>query len=289
MSIQKKLHPRNRHNTGYDFDQLVQSYPALQSHVFNNEYGNLSVDFANPESIKLLNAAILKHDYKIENWHIPEGALCPPIPGRADYIHYVADLLNSTRANSKIKLLDIGTGANGIYPLLSQKIYNWQCVGSDISANSIKHVAAILKSNAISQKQIELRLQADKHKIFSGIIQGNEYFDITVCNPPFHASEKDAIQSSVQKSQNLSTPSLNFGGQANELWCNGGEKLFLKKMIKESKEFSKQVLWFSSLVSKVDNLKPSIKLIKKLGAIEVKEIEMIQGKKITRILAWRFH
>ncbi|MCJ8311533.1 MAG: 23S rRNA (adenine(1618)-N(6))-methyltransferase RlmF [Saccharospirillaceae bacterium] len=289
-SIKKQLHPRNIHNHGYDYKQLIQSYPNLQTHVFKNEQGNLSIDFANSESVKQLNTAILKHDYKINNWDIPKNALCPPIPGRADYIHYVADLLNSPTANSNIKLLDIGTGANCIYPLLASQIYQWQCVGSDISDESLTNIESILINNPKLKSKIETRKQNDKHKIFDGIIQKDEHFDITVCNPPFHASENDAIKASALKSKNLGLDNtvLNFGGQANELWCNGGEKLFLKKMIKESKDFKNQVTWFTSLLSKAENLKPSIKLINKLGAIEVKQIEMIQGKKITRVLAWRF-
>jgi len=290
QSIVKQLHPRNLHNNGYDFDQLSNNSPALKHYVLKNEYGNLSIDFSNPDAVKELNKAILLSDYQIENWDIPKSALCPPIPGRVDYIHYIADLLGSPKPNSNIKLLDIGTGANGIYPLLASQIYQWQCVGSDISDESLSNINNILQSNPALKTKFGTRKQNDKHKIFEGIIQKNEHFDITVCNPPFHASEQDAIKSSTQKSKNLgsNTGDLNFGGQANELWCNGGEKLFLKKMIKESKDYSNQVTWFTSLVSKSENLKPSIKLINKLDAIEVKEIEMIQGKKVTRILAWRF-
>ena len=300
LSIKKQLHPRNIHNNGYDFEQLIQSYPALNACVFKNKHGNLSIDYSNSQAVKYLNAAILKHDYKIDNWDLPKSALCPPVPGRADYIHYVADLLNFPNANSKIKLLDIGTGANGIYPLLASQIYQWQCVGSDISDASLLNIESILVNNPKLKESIETRKQNDKHKIFEGIIQTGEYFDITICNPPFHASEQDATKSSKQKSKNLGESNgnfnpfedgfsgLNFGGQANELWCNGGEKLFLKKMIKESKQFEQQVRWFTSLVSKSENLKPSIKLINKLGATEAKEIDMIQGKKITRVLAWKF-
>ena len=118
--VRKGLHPRNLHNQGYDFPALVTSYPALASHVKPNPYGNLSIDFSNPLAVKTLNAALLNRHYNIADWDIPDGALCPPIPGRADYIHYIADLVGPE--NPDIKLLDIGTGANGIYPLLACQI-----------------------------------------------------------------------------------------------------------------------------------------------------------------------
>lgn len=249
----KGLHSRNLHQAAYDFPDLVSSYPALSSYVKTNEHGKLSIDFANPLAIKALNTALLKRHYNIIDWDIPEGALCPPIPGRVDYIHYIADLLgidetttSSSPTKSTIRLLDIGTGANGIYPLLACQIYGWQCVGSDINKQSLDNVAAIITNNTTLKNAFKLRLQADKNHIFKGIIQAGEYFDVTVCNPPFHGSLEETIKGSQRKVDNLArnrgeqvnktrnsknsgSPTLNFGGLEAELWCNGGERLFLKK------------------------------------------------------------
>ncbi|NDL72211.1 23S rRNA (adenine(1618)-N(6))-methyltransferase RlmF [Vreelandella alkaliphila] len=295
--VRKGLHPRNRHNQGYDFPALVKSHPALAPHVKPNAHGDLSIDFADPLAVKTLNAALLNRYYNIVDWDIPEGALCPPIPGRADYIHYMADLLG--REQRSIKLLDIGTGANGIYPLLACQIYGWQCVGSDINPQSLENVATIIANNPTLKERFTLRMQHDKNHIFEGIIQAGEFFDVSVCNPPFHASLDEALKGSQLKLNNLArsrgeqqpknqSPTLNFGGLGAELWCKGGEQLFLKKLIRESKVYSTQCRWFTSLVSKTDNVKPAKKLIRKLGAVDVREIEMKQGNKITRVLAWTF-
>lgn len=312
------LHPRNLHRQGYDFPSLIKSYPLLASHVKKNAYGNLSVEFADPLAVKSLNAALLKHHYNIIDWDIPQGALCPPIPGRVDYIHYIAELLGQDELTTseagtshKTNLLDIGTGANGIYPLLASKIYGWHCVGSDINTQSLQNVASIIAKNPTLKDYFTLRRQHDKNHIFDGIIQAGEYFDISVCNPPFHASQDEALKSSQRKLNNLArnraeqaaadfnqddvadkliptSPTLNFGGLEAELWCKGGERMFLRKLIKESQLFAEQCRWFTSLVSKIDNVKPAKKLLHKLGAIEIREIEMAQGNKITRILAWTF-
>lgn len=303
----KGLHPRNLHNQGYDFPALVKSHPALAPHVKPNAHGDLSIDFADPLAVKTLNAALLNRYYKVVDWDIPEGALCPPIPGRADYIHYTADLLGIGTGigtgpgleQPSIKLLDIGTGANGIYPLLACQIYGWQCVGSDINTESLANVATIIANNPTLKDRFTLRTQPDKNHIFEGIIQADEFFDISVCNPPFHASLDEALKSSELKLNNLArsrgeqkakttSPTLNFGGLGAELWCKGGEQLFLKKLIRESQAYSTQCRWFTSLVSKADNVKPAKKLIGKLGAVDIREIEMKQGNKITRVLAWTF-
>jgi len=266
-----------------------------------NARGDLSIDFADPLAVKALNAALLNRYYNIADWDIPEGALCPPIPGRADYIHYMADLLELRPGfeQSGIKLLDIGTGANGIYPLLACQIYGWQCVGSDINSQSLENVATIIANNPTLKERFTLRRQHDKNHMFEGIIQAGEFFDVSVCNPPFHASLDEALKGSQLKRNNLArsrgeqkaktqSPALNFGGLGAELWCKGGEQLFLKKLIKESQVYSTQCRWFTSLVSKADNVKPAKKLIRKLGAVDVREIEMKQGNKITRVLAWTF-
>lgn len=301
----KGLHPRNLHKLGYDFTALANTYQPLTQYVKENTHGNLSIEFADPLAVKALNTALLQQYYNIVDWDIPESALCPPIPGRVDYIHYVAELLGVSEAKKgladaqpRITLLDIGTGANGIYPLLACQIYGWQCVGSDINTQSLDNVASVIANNPQLKDAFTLRIQADKHQIFKGIIQEGEYFDVSVCNPPFHASQDEALKSSQLKLNNLAksrgdktnsaSSILNFGGLEDELWCNGGERLFLKKLIKESQAFSTQCRWFTSLVSKIDNVKPSIKLIKKLGATDVREIEMKQGNKITRIVAWTF-
>lgn len=291
----KGLHPRNLHKQGYDFPVLVKSYPPLAPYVNTNAHGNLSIKFADPLAVKSLNAALLKQYYNVSDWDIPDGALCPPIPGRADYIHHVADLLEF--GEGQTTLLDIGTGANGIYPLLACQIYGWHCVGSDINAQSLENVASIIAKNPKLKDCFTLRTQHDKNHIFDGIIQAGEFFDVSVCNPPFHASPNEALKGSQRKLNNLARnrgeqkttpPTLNFGGLEAELWCKGGEQLFLKKLIRESQTFSAQCRWFTSLVSKIDNVKPAKKLIRKLGAVDIREIEMQQGNKITRILAWTF-
>lgn len=301
--MNKTLHPKNLHNEGYDFDALTLSHPALKKHVKANKFGSDSIDFADPLAVRALNGALLKHHYGIDRWNVPDGYLCPPIPGRVDYIHYAADLL----ANSGIKasdsrqvnMLDIGTGANGIYSLLAARVYGWHCLGSEIDPVGLKNLATILDNNEDLKHLIDLRLQRDKRKIFEGVIKPGERFDLSVCNPPFHASQKEAMKSNQRKVNSLafnrgekpgvrSAAGLNFGGQKNELWCEGGEIGFLQTMINESAQFGKQCRWFTTLVSKAENVGQAKWHMRNAGARDILEVEMEQGNKTTRIVAWSF-
>src|SRR5690606_4392713 len=104
----KKLHPNNRFNTQYDFDQLIKIVPQLSSHIKQNPLGEKTINFSNPQAVKLLNTALIYSSYPINYWDFPASNLCPPVPGRADYIHYLADLLNSSKPNTQhITILDI--------------------------------------------------------------------------------------------------------------------------------------------------------------------------------------
>ncbi len=296
--VKTRLHPRNKHRRRYDFKQLISSCPELSQFVKLNEYNDESIDFFNPEAVKMLNKALLKYYYHINNWDIPSGYLCPPIPGRADYIHYVADLLGSLNENeiptgNQVKMLDIGVGANCVYPIIGHQEYGWSFVGTDIDPISVESANSIVEQNPELKGNIEIRLQNNTEDIFMGIIRDGERFHITICNPPFHSSVKESMAGTSRKLRNLknkkvNTPILNFGGQNTELWCNGGEERFVKDMIGQSKIFSNACLWFSTLISKESNLKKVYHELAAVKATNVKTIQMGQGNKISRIVVWTF-
>jgi len=288
MNIEKSgLHPRNKHKSNYDFPQLLKVHAELANFVVKNKFGNESIDFSNRQAVIALNSALLKFFYGISYWQIPISNLCPPIPGRVDYIHYLADLLPPTK--SDIFILDIGVGANCIYPLLSYKEYGWHTIGSDIDLIAMENAQEIINKNHLTNV-IKLRHQKNKTKIFENIILSDDYFHLTICNPPFHASAQAAQDSNMRKNKNLGLAknNLNFGGKNNELWCEGGEFDFINRMIDESILNKKNCLWFTTLVSKSENLAPLQSKLKKMNVLEIKTIEMNQGQKKSRILAWSF-
>ncbi|MES2829514.1 MAG: 23S rRNA (adenine(1618)-N(6))-methyltransferase RlmF [Bacteroidota bacterium] len=300
MSIEKAaLHPRNKHRERYNFPELIKTDPELGTYVFTNPYGDLSVDFANPKVVRALNKALLKHFYGIEHWDIPEGYLCPPIPGRADYIHYLADLLGAANGGvipkgKFIKGLDIGTGANCVYPILGHQEYGWSFTGSDVDGLAVKAAKSIVSVNPSVANAIVVKLQPNRQHIFKGIINPGELYDFTICNPPFHASAEEAKAGSAKKLRNLGKGQgkptvLNFGGKDAELWYEGGEMAFVRNMIMESKDFGRQCMWFTTLVSKSQNLDyVNTMLTVGVNAERVVTIEMAQGQKISRFVAWTF-
>jgi 23S rRNA (adenine1618-N6)-methyltransferase len=296
--VKIRLHPRNKHRARYDFKELTKTSLELEPFVQLNKFNDESIDFSNPTAVIMLNKALLKHFYDIEYWDIPEGYLCPPIPGRADYVHNAADLLQSYNygkipTGEKIKCLDIGVGANCVYPIIGIKEYDWSFVGAEIDRDAIKNATKIIELNSILQNRLDLRFQNNSKDCFYGILKKDELIDVVICNPPFNASLKEAESKTLQKLNNLNQQKvteavLNFGGQNNELWCDGGEEKFVRDMIRESEKFASSCFWFTCLISKKSNLKTAYRTLERFKALDVKTIPMGQGNKSSRIIAWTF-
>ena len=291
----RKLHPRNQHRNGYDLEALGQIEPELLPLLHKNPAGRTTIDFADPDAVKLLNSALLRHHYGVDRWDIPTDYLVPPIPGRADYLHYLGDLLAPQNGGEvprgrRVEILDIGTGANCIYPIIGHHEYGWRFLASEVDQRALRHAKALLDANPKFKAAVQLKHQHDKRYIFRDIIGPNSSVDATMCNPPFHASAEEARKANLRKLRNLNLPpgGLNFGGRSNELWTEGGEVAFIRQMIRESRYRGEQVCWFTTLVSKKANLPALERALKKVRPRERRIIETGQGNKVSRILVWTF-
>jgi 23S rRNA (adenine1618-N6)-methyltransferase len=291
------LHPRNPHRAPYDFPQLIKSCPELKQFVKPHPLAGDTIDFADPAAVKTLNRALLKFHYGVAQWDIPDGYLCPPIPSRADYLHYVADLLAGGAASiprgPTVRVLDIGVGANCVYPLIGTQVYGWSFVGTDIDRQAVEWAKRIITANAELSAKIECRHQPASDSIFANVVKAGEKFTLSLCNPPFHASPAEAAAGTLRKLKNLgggkpAKALLNFGGQSNELWCPGGEAAFIRRMIVESAERPELCVWFTTLVSKRGSLPAIYRDLSRARAVDVRTMVMFAGQKQSRIVAWTF-
>lgn len=295
------LHPRNPHRGRYDFAKLVAACPELGVFVRQNPSGEPTIDFADPVAVRTLNRALLAALYGVARWELPPDFLCPPVPGRADAIHHLADLLSGGNPSriprgGSVRVLDIGVGASCIYPLIGHHAYGWSFVGSEINAEALASARRILRANPEYAAAVELRRQPCADAVFRGIVRPGERFHLTLCNPPFHASLAEARRGSRRKWTNLgrasrverAEPARNFGGRAAELCCAGGEPGFLNRMIAESAAIPAACLWFSTLVSREAHLPRALRSLECAGAADVRVREMEAGQKKSRLLAWTF-
>lgn len=297
-STDASWHSRSRHRAPYDFAALTRSSPELAGFVHASPTGRDTIDFADPAAVMALNRALLKHEYGIAEWSVPPGYLCPPIPGRAEYVHHLADLIGedtapSGRRGGGVVVLDIGVGANCVFPIIGACEYGWSLVGTEIDPVALDSARRIVAANPILAGRIDCRLQRSATDIFRGAVLATERFAASMCNPPFHASPAAAATETRRKLRNLgggrTAPLVrNFGGQPGELWCAGGEATFLRRMVEQSAARPELCRWFTTLVSKRDSLPALHRALNAVNAAEVRTIELAQGQKKSRILAWRF-
>jgi 23S rRNA (adenine1618-N6)-methyltransferase len=342
------VHPRNAFQGSYDMDHLVDTYPNLHPFVqpsHTSKSNRPTIDFSDPLAVRTLNAALLASDYGISQWEefLPASSLCPPVPGRADYIHHLADVLSESAGVASerniptgrtIRGLDVGTGASLVYPLIGAQTYDWHFIGTDTDTTSIASARQIASANGLldddeNDGQLNIRLQPNKRNVLRGVLSSDEEVDFVMCNPPFYESAEAYQKESDRKIRNLasnrnkrrgtgSSPtgggtrgnrkggastasarkvgSNNFGGGASELWYPGGEVAFISTLIRESCAAANQCLWFSSLVSRQDNLPALSKVLDSVGrrpveasVKDIRIVEMGQGQKSSSILLWSYH
>ncbi|XP_062217999.1 uncharacterized protein LOC133918248 [Phragmites australis] len=307
------IHPRNRYAyAAPDFAALAELYPSFRPFVSVSERGRASIDFADFAATRELTRVLLLHDHGV-NWWIPDGQLCPTVPNRSNYIHWIEDLLSSdlippiSSSSGRVRGVDIGTGANCIYPLLGASLLGWSFVGSDVTDVALEWAKKNVESNPHLAELIEIRnanavsfasesdtiaseaarentlepvddLAKSKPHILVGVVNEGESFDFCMCNPPFFDSIEEAGLN----------PRTSCGGTTEEMVCPGGELAFITRIIEDSVSLKNSFRWFTSMVGRKANLKLLISKVREAGASVVKTTEFVQGQTARWGLAWSF-
>lgn len=287
-NVKSKFHARNKNKERYNFEKLVAVNPVLAEFIQPNIHNEDTIDFKNTEAVKALNSSLLKLNYNLQNWHIPAPYLCPPIRERADYIHYIADLLcaqnfGKTPKGAAIKGLDIGVGASLIYPIIGTLEYGWSFIGADTDANALQVANTIIAENEILTNKIECRLQNNPKDFYYGIIGKDEPFDFAICNPPILNSNPEKHE------KNKSTPpAINLMLEHNKLYYDGGEMRFVKNMVNQSKKFAQSCFLFSTIITKQSTANVIYEILENSQATIIETILLGSGYKASRIVAWSF-
>ncbi|XP_059435007.1 uncharacterized protein LOC132167968 isoform X2 [Corylus avellana] len=157
------IHPRNKYSENPpDFALLASLYTSFQPFVFYGRDGRPRIDWTDFNATRELTRVLLLHDHGI-HWWIPDGQLCPTVPNRSNYIHWIEDLLASdiigktNTSGDNVRGFDIGTGANCIYPLLGASLLGWSFVGSDVTDVALEWAGKNVKNNPQISQLIEIR------------------------------------------------------------------------------------------------------------------------------------
>eukprot|EP00803_Ostreobium_quekettii_P002088 evm.model.scf_565.7 EVM.evm.TU.scf_565.7 scf_565:35419-42558(+) len=273
-----KIHPRSKYaHEEPDFGRLSQMYPNLKRFVHCPKDGAPTIDFKCPQATLELTRTLLLHDFGI-NWDIPIGQLVPPLTSRVNYIHWLEDLLALSSPPGPVMGLDVGCGANLIYPLLGASLLGWHFVGVDTTDVAITWARKNLDANPQISKLLCVRKVPAEGKILAPAVQMGENFHFSMCNPPFF----DSIEQS-----NLN-PNTAFGGTPEEMVYPGGEMAFVMQMVEDSMELKQAIHWYTSMVGKKSTLKAVRHRLLSAGVKAVRTTEFFQGKTSRWAIAWSF-
>jgi len=286
------IHPRSVYaSVKPDFAALAKHYPGLALRVKVSEDGKASIDFKDSRATKELTRALLHNDHKLD-WWIPEGHLIPPLTNRLNYIYWLEDLLTLSKpaGGSTVIGLDIGCGANCIYPLLGASVFGWRFVGTDITDSGVLWAQRNVACNSDVKDLVQVRKVAGTmpgRPAPSGMLLNamaaepsgaQPRFHFCMCNPPFFKSMHEAGRN----------PETAHGGTDHEMVCKGGELVFVKAMVDESMELKEQVHWYTSMLGKKSTLKEIRKYLHELKVPVVRSTHFFQGETSRWAVGWSF-
>ncbi|XP_038886851.1 U6 small nuclear RNA (adenine-(43)-N(6))-methyltransferase isoform X1 [Benincasa hispida] len=326
------IHPRNKYaENPPDFALLASLYPSFQPFVFLHPRPR--IDWTDFNATRELTRVLLLHDHAL-HWWIPDGQLCPTVPNRSNYIHWLEDLLSSdivAKKNSDsgpVRGLDIGTGANCIYPLLGASLLGWSFVGTDVTDVALEWAERNVKSNPHVSELIEIRKVDD----ISDDLSTELHNSVAVDSEFKILNEKDGMEVAPPLPSSLSketvhlekryhgppillgvvkdgeefdfcmcnppffesmdeaglNPKTSCGGTPQEMVCPGGERAFISRMIEDSIVLRQTFRWYTSMIGKKSNLSFLISKLWKVGVTVVKTTEFVQGQICRWGLAWSF-
>ena len=144
MLEKKYENQRLRNPFIFDFHKLACLEPALRPYVLILNQRTVC-NFKEQNSLIAVAQAIMKHYFKVK-WEIPPENLCPRIPARLNYLLWVYLQLSSWKIK---KVLDIGTGASLIYPLLGWSVFGWKFIATEVSQESYDHSRDLIAMNEL--------------------------------------------------------------------------------------------------------------------------------------------
>ena len=269
-----KMHERNRYRERPpNFAKLAASRPALRAHLVGGGR-RPTLNWKAPGASIELTKALLEEDFGLR-WSMPEDRLCPTIPQKLNYLHWIEDLLAlggtqqsafergvDTESRDWVRGVDIGTGASCIYPLLGAAMHpNWTFDALELDPRSLACARDNVHANAdlllsstngppgdgIEHSAAGTRVVAHQAAAgYDGRDEGGVLVGPWMDGLP--AREWDFCMcnppffSSMDEA--ASKPSTACRGQEVEMVCPGGEVAFVGRIIYDSLQLRERFRWY---------------------------------------------
>ena len=269
-----------------DFLTLIKEFPELKKYILKQNEDNeeeFQFDWSNNELSLLMDKSILNYYFDIKYYDIPKGFLIPPIPSRINYINLINSIITKLINDIDIKNIigiDIGTGANIIYPILGYSIYKWKFICTEINKEAYNNAKLILQKNNL-ENNINIIKQNNKDNIFISILNRENKYIFSMCNPPYYNYENE-IKLEDKKRDN----EYNF----DEIYYKNGEYGFFQRYFEESICYKNNVFLYTILIGKKINAENIYdKLSSYNDIIKIYNMQKIlTGNNVRYIIYWSF-
>ena len=269
-----------------DFLTLIKEFPELKKYILKQNEDNeeeFQFDWSNNELSLLMDKSILNYYFNIKYYDIPKGFLIPPIPSRINYINLINSIITKLIKDIDIKNIigiDIGTGANIIYPILGYSIYKWKFICTEINNEAYNNAKLILQKNNL-ENNINIIKQNNKDNIFISILNRENKYIFSMCNPPYYNYENE-IKLEDKKRDN----EYNF----DEIYYKNGEYGFFQRYFEESICYKNNVFLYTILIGKKINAENIYdKLSSYNDIIKIYNMQKIlTGNNVRYIIYWSF-
>ncbi|KAK4990510.1 hypothetical protein LTR66_006783 [Elasticomyces elasticus] len=273
-----------------DFVVLASQDPDFAKVV---DPASKTINFKDPKAVQQLTKSLLKRDFGV-SIELPDDRLCPPVPVRYNYVHWIQSLLDTTSdryddrydPDRKVLGLDIGTGASCIYPLLATSTRpQWRMFGTEVDSHSLDYAEHNVHLNDLEDRISLRRSTCDGPLIPLGAL-GLKQINFTICNPPFYSSKDDMESGHASKAV---PPSAVCTGAEIEMICEGGDAGFVCRMIDESLVLRDRVQWYTSMLGKLSSLHTVVARLKEAGVKNWAITVLRAGSKTRRwAVGWSF-
>lgn len=290
----ERMHYRNAfREQNLNFKLVAGRQEDLKPFIERRSESQWRLNFKSWVVTRALNSALLIDAYELGMWDLPRFQLCPPVANRANYIHWLEDLLLQSRPSgvaetgASVRGLDVGVGASCVFPLLGASINGWSFVGVDIVDIALSSAIKNVRNNPRIAGLIEIRdgrmsevipsRNLSKFNTLLGV-KNEEQFSFCMCNPPFF----DLIQDAKLN------PGTNFGGTTYEMCHPGGEEAFTQRIFDESLVLRERVHWYTTMCGKKRTLRKILHLLEVARVPTIRTTRFLQGRTTRWGIAWSF-
>ncbi len=318
VSNKKRRHPESStmssHKTSFEILQLVE-HPNFEELARWNPFFQRAWEMTRQEQKQMqktfsacvsqeftiaLTRALLKTHLELQLPYLESNHLCPPVPNRFFYLHWIH---NELLRGSEVDRfgMDIGAGATAIYSLLAAKFFQYHMFTTEIdeiaTTMAQKNVDANHLSSRIHIASVEPSHSQDPNQPVGGplerslvawdqfLAQGQQQpmqLDFVMTNPPFY--DPSTME---YKNPRAGDGRARTAMTVSEGSYPGGEVGFVIEMIADSLRRRHSSRWFSSMLGKKTSLLQLQKLLTHvLGPAHVRVTEYGPGQYTRWFLAW---